>query len=382
MFRCKLSDGSGYIELKRITQDRDRHGNVRLYVRLPGRPRVRLRQPEGTPEFVAEYKAAIAGTTPPTAAPSVAPTSAAAGTLAWLIQRYFTSAEFQQLGDRTKYVRRKILGHIVARDGAKPFALLEPHHLRRRRDEDADRPEAANIRIKALRQVFAVGIANDWCKSNPARDVPFLPSNNPRGFHSWTDEEIAQWEKCHPIGSMARLALALHLYLSQRRSDVVLLGPRHVHEGKIRFTQFKGRNKKSSEELELPIVEDLQRIIDATPCGDETFLVTEFGKPFTANGYGNRFQRWRKEAGLPARCSSHGLRKAGARLLAERGRTAHQIMAVTGHTTLKEVDRYTKAASQKRLAEEALAPEIVAPFARRKLGATKPARNRLISKER
>jgi integrase len=44
-----------------------------------------------------------------------------------------------------------------------------------------------------------------------------------------------------------------------------------------------------------------------------------------------------------------------ARRLAEIGCTAHQIAAITGHASLSEVQRYTKAADRKRMAREAMA---------------------------
>ncbi|MFT8354679.1 MAG: tyrosine-type recombinase/integrase [Gluconobacter japonicus] len=52
--------------------------------------------------------------------------------------------------------------------------------------------------------------------------------------------------------------------------------------------------------------------------------------------------------------SPHGLRKAAARRLAEAGCTPHQIAAITGHATLSEVERYTRAADQEKLAREAM----------------------------
>jgi hypothetical protein len=39
--------------------------------------------------------------------------------------------------------------------------------------------------------------------------------------------------------------------------------------------------------------------------------------------------------------------------LADVGKTVHQIAAVSGHVSLKEVERYTKRADQRRLAREA-----------------------------
>jgi hypothetical protein len=48
------------------------------------------------------------------------------------------------------------------------------------------------------------------------------------------------------------------------------------------------------------------------------------------------------------------LRKAAMRRLAERGANSKQIQSVSGHKTLKEVERYTAAASQARLAQSAI----------------------------
>jgi len=151
---------------------------------------------------------------------------------------------------------------------------------------------------------------------------------------------------------IARLALALLLYTAQRRSDVVLFGRQHVRNGKLQFTQQKNR-RKSPVTLSIPVLPALQEIIDASPCGDLTFLVTEFGKGFTANGFGNRMRKWCDEAGLPL-CSAHGLRKAAAARLAELGCTEEEIKAVTGHRTSKEVSRYTRGARQSVLAERAM----------------------------
>ena len=46
---------------KHIAFDRDRHGNMRVYLRVPGRPKIRLRHEPGSAEFDAEYQAALIG---------------------------------------------------------------------------------------------------------------------------------------------------------------------------------------------------------------------------------------------------------------------------------------------------------------------------------
>ncbi|WP_243837494.1 tyrosine-type recombinase/integrase [Rhodovulum visakhapatnamense] len=206
--------------------------------------------------------------------------------------------------------------------------------------------------VKAVGQLFKFAVRYEFCDRNPAAEVEYLHPKNADGFHSWSLEEIAAYEARHPVGTMARLALALALYTGQRRSDLVQLGKQHVRDGWLIFTQHKNRNRNPVRQ-EIPIIPDLQRIIDASPVGDLTFLVTTFGQPFTSNGFGNRFRKWCDEASLP-QCSVHGLRKAAAARLAELGCTEFEIMAITGHRTSKEVTRYTRAASQKARAESAL----------------------------
>jgi len=92
---------------------------------------------------------------------------------------------------------------------------------------------------------------------------------------------------------------------------------------------------------------------DATPSGHLTFLVTEFGKPFAVAGFGNWFREQCDIANLH-HCSFHGLRKAASVRLAEAGCTPHEIAAITGHASLKEIVRYTQTADRKRLAAAAM----------------------------
>jgi integrase len=86
--------------------------------------------------------------------------------------------------------------------------------------------------------------------------------------------------------------------------------------------------------------------------GELTFLVNEFGRAFTDAGFGNWFRDRCVEAGVPGR--AHGLRKAGATIAANNDATAHQLMALFGWDTLKEAEKYTRAADQVRLTQDAM----------------------------
>jgi integrase len=193
---------------------------------------------------------------------------------------------------------------------------------------------------------FAVleGIRQD----DPTREVK-RPKIKTDGFTTWSEENITAFEQVHPIGTRARLALALLLCTAQRRGDVVRMGRQHIRDGALHI-----RQQKTDATLVIPLHPDLRTILDATPPDNLTFLTTKEGKPFTAAGFTNWFRECCNEAGLPRGLSAHGLRKATCRRLAEAGCTAHEIMSISGHASLREVQRYTAAADQARMARTAM----------------------------
>jgi len=151
------------IRLKYILQDRDRHGNRRVYVRLKARGQIRLREMPGTPEFLDEYKAALAQLREGERVAKTTGKAAAPGSLAALCQLYMASPAFLQgLDESTRRVRRRLLERICLSNassgfqrGTLPYRCMEAKHVREIRDERADKPDAANSLVKALRQVFA-----------------------------------------------------------------------------------------------------------------------------------------------------------------------------------------------------------------------------------
>ncbi|HHB82751.1 MAG TPA: hypothetical protein ENK61_04675, partial [Devosia sp.] len=126
------------------------------------------------------------------------------------------------------------------------------------------------------------------------------------------------------------------------------LGHQHICNNRLVFTQVK-----TGKLLDIPIAQELAKEIAANKS-NMTFLITEYGTPFSPAGFGNWFRRQCDLANLPKRCSSHGIRKAMSRRMAEKGKTVNQIKSMTGHTTDKEVARYTAAASQKILSDQAI----------------------------
>jgi integrase len=133
-------------------------------------------------------------------------------------------------------------------------------------------------------------------------------------------------------------------------------GPRragNVRNGTITITQ-----QKTKTALVIPVTAALAEAINATPSEAMVFLLNEHGKAFTAKGFGKWFTAQCQRVGLTG-LSPHGLRKAACRRLAEAGCSANEIMAISGHATMKELVRYTKAADQARLARNALAKAVI-----------------------
>lgn len=320
----------------------DRHGRARYYLRRAGCPRVALPGLPWSPAFMAAYEAALATGNPPRRPP--------AGTVAALVAAWYGSADYRGLRGSTATVYRNIAERFRAEHGDKPVRLIEPHHVRRMLAARAGSPSSANTFLKVLRALMRFAVADNWRPTDPTWGVRRLRDRS-TGFHTWTDDQIAQYEAAHPVGTRARLAFDLLLYTGQRRGDVVRMGRQHVRDGALEITQAK-----TGTRLALPLHSALRASIDAAaPAVHLTFLVTAAGAPFTAAGFGNWFRTCCRAAGLPHECAAHGLRKAAARRLAEAGLTTHEIMAVTGHRTLAEVERYTRAADQARLARAAFA---------------------------
>lgn len=171
------------------------------------------------------------------------------------------------------------------------------------------------------------------------------------GHHSWTVDEVLRFEKRWPLGTKPRLAMMLLYYSAGPREDAVRLDPSHIQNGRLRFQQAKNEHR-SPVDIDMPADPRLLEAIEITAHGEETFLETQYGEPFTPIGFGNWFRERCKDADVPGR--AHGLRKAIAARLAESQATSHELMSVTGHKTLEEVERYARAARKPLMADSAM----------------------------
>jgi integrase len=322
----------------------DRHGTRRVRFRKGGFSTYLAGVP-WSEEFMRQYGAALDGVQ--VQASNLGAARTIPGSFDALCVSYYRSPEFRGLKASTQTARRNIIERFRKEHGRKPIARLERAHIKDIIGAKAETPEAANNLLKMLRVLLDYAVSIDMLASNPAIGVKRYKSR-PDGIHTWSEAEIAQFEAAYPVGMKERLALALAIYTGQRVSDVARMGWQHVKDGWIAL-----RQQKTSTPLMIKMHPDLVQILASVPRSNLTFLVTDQGAPFSPAGLSNWFAKRCRAAGLIG-CTAHGLRKAACKRLADAGCSVHEIAAISGHRSLKEIERYTREADQAKLAGQAL----------------------------
>jgi integrase len=332
------------IKLRYVHQFVDRTGKARFYFRRRGVRKALLGLP-GSSEFMAAYAAMLADPALPVAVAH----HAGVGSVAAAVKGYLASAAFVDLADLTRAARRRTLETFAKEHGHRLIAELERKNINTILKPFAEKPGASRNFIAALRVLVHYAIDVGLRSDDPTIGIK-MPKLAPGGLYTWNEDDIAAFEAQHPVGTRARLALALLLYSGQRRNDVLAFGWQHVRDGCLHLRQHK-----TGRPLAIPIHPDLQAVLDAASVDNLTFLVSDRGVPYQPTAFTHWFKRRCREAGLPRRAGPHGLRKACCRRLAEAGCSMKVIAAISGHASLSEVARYTDAAEQRTLAERGMA---------------------------
>lgn len=334
--------GGLLIRMRYVQRFQDRHGRTRYYYRRDGYPRVALPDPS-EPGFAAAYAAAAsAGKTPPRAL------SAPSGTIPALVDAYLNSTDFLRNKESSQRVTRAILLRFVKTTGPRRADEMQRQHVMKIVAGMADTPAAANNMLKKIRALMGWAIANGWRKDDPTAKIKKFREGT---HHTWTDEELTQFEKRWPLGTRERTIYALALYTGQRREDIGTRTKRHYDARRGVISVVQG---KTGAELEIPVHPALRAALEAWNPRHLVLLATPDGRGTSIKALSTAMNRAIDKAELPERCVLHGLRKAAARRLAEAGCSAHEIMAITGHKSLEEVERYCAAARQKGLGQSAM----------------------------
>jgi integrase len=329
------------LRLKYVKIYRDRHGTVRRYFRRRGQKDLPLKGDPGTAEFMLAYQAALG-----TRVPMVDETKA--GTFARLITDYCRSAAFANLKPSSQKLYRLVLDRIAQRHGHRLVRDARRSDARKMVEEiGAAKPAMANVTRAVLRLLMQYAVDAEFRLDNP---VAGLKAYRTGTRHTWTDDELSQFEQRWPLGTRERLAFALLLYTGQRAGDIVKMRRSDLSDGLIRVIQ-----EKTGAELSIPLHPALMAAIKAAPAKGVTLIGDVNGRPIQRATLTLIMRRAVELAGLPTRCVPHGLRKAIMRRLAESGSSAKEIAAISGHRSLREIERYTAATDQVKLSKAAMA---------------------------
>lgn len=199
------------------------------------------------------------------------------------------------------------------------------------------------IALSVLSNILRYAHDRGYVDFNQAIRLRGLPKQ--KTIARWTEKEVETF--LSTSAPKMKIAAALAYYTGQRRSDLV----------KMKWADYDGEvielcQQKTASYLVIPVHPRLRKLLDEQPVESPFILTNAYGQPLTAETLQKAMRREGKRLGIDK--SIHGLRKSAAAALAEMGCTVHQIQAITGHKSLKEIQRYTAEADQRRLAREAM----------------------------
>ena len=264
--------------------------------------------------------------------------------LSWLISDYQAhNPAYKELGKKTRkdkdalYTRmQKAWGKNDIRELSRPVLIMLMDAI--------EAPATHNRILTILRQLFAHAQDRGYLKGNIALTVSKRKTKT-KTTHAWTYGERMQFEQHWPSGSRERLAYTLMFVTCQGSADVSKMGRHMEREGRI-----EGKRVKTGVAYCAPINAALETEISHWRK-QLVYILTNQGATFTERGFHNWFSKAINAAGLPERCTPHGLRGAGCTELAETRSTANEIMAIAGFETMSEAQKYVKSANKKKLAD-------------------------------
>ena len=173
------------------------------------------------------------------------------GTFDRLAQDYFASADYLRLANSTRRTYRLVIERLIREEsiGHRLVREMTREHVRRIISRRSATPGMANSVLQKIKVLLCFAIENGWRPGRPTLRMKKFAKGE---FHTWTEDEIAQYERHWPIGTVERLAFALLLYTGQRRSDVVAMSWNDVEDDIIQVVPLKTR-RSTGAKLTIPI---------------------------------------------------------------------------------------------------------------------------------
>lgn len=268
-------------------------------------------------------------------------------TLRSLVKAYQNSHEWNSLAEKTKKNRIIYLDPLLKAGGSRPYVEVSKRDLITARDSMVE-PRgvaASNEFIKATRVLYNWAMDKEMVTFNPTYKIKYIEGGS---IKAWTRSQADEAELRLP--DRLSKAVILARYTAQRRGDLCKMRWDDIVDGFLAVTQ-----EKTGAVLVIPLHPILQSHLKNWPRVADTILTDFYGKSWDdPDALTAAMNRSLDKIKMPDDLSIHGLRKLASAELADAGCTTHMIQSITGHVTLKEVERYTRSADQKKLAIEAI----------------------------
>lgn len=272
-----------------------------------------------------------------------------------VIESYKRSAKYRNLADNTKADYDRQLARIADHMGDFAAAVIDAGHVDDMQQIYAETPAAANRLIQILSVVLRHARRLGFVRENSASKFDRFATGP--GYEPWPDAIVSA--AIERANQDLRTAIMLGLYTGQRRGDVVGMMESHYDGERI-----KVRQQKTDEQVWIPAHPELRdyldKLISERRAGkvrtlDRALVLSKTGKPLHESTLSHTIRDLLDTIEGGSAFVFHGLRHTAATMLAEAGCSDHEVMAITGHRTLAMVQKYTKHARRKVLADAAIA---------------------------
>ncbi len=268
-----------------------------------------------------------------------------------LWMQYEASPQYERLAPKTKRLYwNGWMGLLSYRWATQDIKKIKRPDVIDIRDHFYNMPGKCRITLAVLNNLLKFAYARGWVEYNHAARIGDLPPL--KEIQRWEEWEVDLFLQTAP--DYLKDVMMMALYTGQRRSDLAEMKWAD-YDSRFIFV----RQRKTGKELYVPVHPKLRmRLVEIRIRSQKHrtvpfILLNHFGQKWVPDTIRNSINRHNAKVGIVGK-SIHGVRKTTASLLAEMGCSPAQIMSITGHSTLKEVTRYTAGADQKRLAEEAM----------------------------
>lgn len=283
-----------------------------------------------------------------------------------------TSPDWLAHDEATKYQNKRLADEFLSLPvvegcsevwGDMPMKAFKRRHVKDILARFSATPHKAKHILVVLRKMIVVALDEEWIEVDPTWKLSYRPEY--KGWRAWTETEMEMFEKRWKVGSAARTAYAIALWLGNRRSDVA----------RLEWAWFDWKRnsvsletKKGGKDLVLPITPMLREALEPLPRDKEHVLLNGYGNPFSEKSLTGMMAHWTKLAGMPKGCTMHGLRKTLGKMLAESGASTRQLMDTLGHDDIAHAELYSREADQERLARDGMNKVIAFRKAKKKAG--------------